>query len=257
MAAYADKTQDRQSQAATAEAGARIGTSGTHTGFKDNRPEAAVQRRLQETVDGSGQMARLETATRLMQPKPARAMPAQLVLITGPAGADIDVTEVPDGVVPVCLDSIEGTVKFYRRSAGITEGWNDTDLFYTKDGGNLVQVTTAFVNGYWDPKYDGFAQIGGPDWTKNCHDYAKAAGFGAKIDDFDGADALRGLIADNGHYVLKLSYHWMRVQRTGADAVTIRQKDGESAIYEKAFNTSGALEHITGKSSTGIVYRGA
>jgi hypothetical protein len=89
----------------------------------------------------------------------------------------IDVTEVED-YLPNCVDNGEATRKMYRRTAGITSGWNDTDLFYADGDGPLVQITTATVNAYWNPKYEGFAQASGPNWTVNCEEYGKAGGFG-------------------------------------------------------------------------------
>ena len=182
----------------------------------------------------------------------------QLVQKQGPgAQGSIDVTEIAD-YVPNCIDDVSvADRKFYRRTNGITSGWNDTDLFYADGDGALVQVTTATVNGYWDPKYAGFAQESGPSWTLNCEDYAKAAGLGAKVGDYTSTETLTALITANRNYVLGLSYHWMRVAKTGDNAIAIKQKDGESAVYTKDFTLSGALEYILNKRSDGgTVYNG-
>jgi hypothetical protein len=168
----------------------------------------------------------------------------------------IDVTEV-ENYLPNCVDNLDPTRTMYRRTAGITSGWNDTDLFYADGDGALVQITTAMVNAYWNPKYDGFAQASGPDWTVNCEDYAKAGGIGAKAGDYVSTATLSALIRDNGNYVLELSFHWMRVAKTGADAITIRQKDGESAVYTKDFALEAGLTYILNKRSDGgTVYAG-
>jgi len=39
--------------------------------------------------------------------------------------------------------------------------------------------------------------------------------------------------------------------KTGADAVTIQQKDQESSVYKKAFTLDGALTYILDKRSAG------
>jgi hypothetical protein len=255
MAAHADNEQ--KSQSSIAGKSRRGGDPAFQ--FADNRLEATAQRRLQDKVDNSPQAKQLSMTNRMLQSRQAGPLPrsgpsmvAQLVSIRGPAGDNIDVTLVPDGYVPVCLDSVEGDVKFYRRSDGITEGWNDTDLFYTVGDGDLVQLTTERVNSHWDPKYTDFAKDSGPDWTRNCKDYATGGGEpGTKLGDYTNTDELAALLPENGNYVLQLSFHWMKVQKTGADAFTIRQKDGESAVYSKDFNKADALEYILNKLSTG------
>jgi hypothetical protein len=136
----------------------------------------------------------------------------------------------------------------YKRNGGITAGWNNTDLFYADGDGDLVQITTKMVNDYWDPKYEGFAQLSGPDWTKNCEDYAKANGTGEELGNYTSTETLAALITDNGNYVLKMANHWMRVEKSGSNAITIRQKDGESAVYSKNFTVSEAFEYILSKS---------
>lgn len=141
--------------------------------------------------------------------------------------------------------------KFYTRSGGITSGWNDTDLFYADGDGALVQITTAMVNGYWDPKYEGYEKLSGPDWTKNCEDYAKAGGFGDKLGDYNSKDTLSALLGTQRGYVLNMGYHWMRVAKTGDDALTIQQKDQESAVYKKDYSLDAGLTYILDKYSTG------
>jgi hypothetical protein len=167
----------------------------------------------------------------------------------------IDVVE--DDFLPNCVLDLEIPTRImYRRTGGIANGWNDTDLFYADGEGPLVQITTAMVNDYWDPKYAGFTQLSGPDWTVNCEDYAKAGGFGAEIGSYANAEELGQRIEAQRGYVLKLSFHWMRVAKTGDDAVTIQQKDGESAVYRKVFTLQGALTYILEKRSEGgVVYR--
>ncbi|MBD2363400.1 hypothetical protein [Anabaena sp. UHCC 0399] len=178
---------------------------------------------------------------------------AQRVKKTPPSGGtEIDVEELDDDYLPNCVDNGNLNRKGYRRSGGITNGWNDTDLFYADGDGPLVQITIKMVNDYWDSRYEGFEKLSGPDWTKNCEDYAKEySGFGGKIGDYKDSEELAGLIQDNGKYVLQLSFHWMSVQKTGEDSITIRQKDGESAVYEKTFNLKDGLAYILGKRSAG------
>ena len=176
----------------------------------------------------------------------------QRVTRVGPDGEELEVTEVVD-YLPNCVDNLDPERKMYRRSTGITEGWNDTDLFYADgDDGALVQITVEMVDSYWDPKYDGFTNNEGQDWTVNCEDYAKGfAGEGNESGDYTDTEELAALLPDTGRYVLKLSHHWMSVDKTGDDAVTIRQKDGESAVYSKDFDLAGACEYILGKRSDG------
>jgi len=263
MAAHADKRHEQKSPSDSAVKARRSGGAAVQP--SDNRPEAAAHRKLQDDADNSPQAKQLAMTSRILQSRevgtfsgPGPRLVAQLVLKKGPAGTDIDVTEVPDGYVPGCLDSVSGDVKFYRRSDGITEGWNDTDLFYTVENGDLVQLKTETVNAHWDPKYSGFSKVSGPDWTKNCKDYATGGGEpGAKLGDYENAEQLGALLAENGNYVLHLSFHWMKVEKTGANVFTIRQKDGESAVYSKNFTKDGALEYILDKRSDGgTVHRG-
>ena len=179
----------------------------------------------------------------------------QRVTKKGPDGNDIEVTEVDD-YLPNCVDNNDISRKMYRRNGGITEGWNDTDLFYADGDGDLVQITTAMVNDYWNPKYEGFEQVSGPDWTKNCEDYAKADGEGEESGNYSSTEELAELLPDNGSYVLKLGFHWMRVEKTGDDAITIKQKDAESAVYSKSFTVSDACEYILEKRGFGgTVYK--
>ncbi|HEY8027127.1 MAG TPA: hypothetical protein VIF60_21480 [Burkholderiaceae bacterium] len=263
MATHADKEPKSQPSPAVNSRGG----SDAALHFVDNRAEATAQRRRQDKVDDSAQVKQQATTNRILQwrqavplagPAFGKSMIAQLVSKRGPAGTDIEVTEIPDGYVPGCLDSVDGVVKFYRRSDGITEGWNDTDLFYTVDEGNLVQLTTETVNTHWDQKYPNFAKASGPDWTRNCEEYATGGGEpGTKLGDYTNAEQLDALLGGNGSYVLHLSYHWMKVEKTGADAFTIRQKDGESAVYTKNFNKADVLEYILGiRSAGGAVHRG-
>jgi hypothetical protein len=158
--------------------------------------------------------------------------------------------------LPVSVDNLSPARKMYRRSTGITSGWNDTDLFYADGEGALVQITIATVNEYWDAKYAGFEKLSGPDWTRNCEDYAKAGGFGAKLGDYNSSETLAAQIEAVRGYVLEMGSHWMRVAKTGANAVTIQQKDQESSVYKKDFTLDAALTYILDKySAGGKVYR--
>jgi hypothetical protein len=163
----------------------------------------------------------------------------------------IDVTEEED-YLPNCVDNLDPERKMYRKTDGITSGWNDTDLFYADGNGPLVQITIKMVNDFWDPKYEGFDRIAGPDWKVNCEDYAKGyAGAGSKAGDFTQASELKSLLSENKKYVLELGYHWMSLDKTGDNAVTIRQKDGESGVYEKPFDLDGCCAYVMDKSSRG------
>lgn len=234
--------------------------------FNDARPSQLAQLQQQATMHKSPRSLALQSMVQLVSSRsPASAVHSnpnrgvlQLVQKTGPDDQGmIEVDEVED-YVPNCVDNGEISRKFYRRSEGITSGWNDQDLFYA-DGeeGALVQITVAMVNDYWDPGYDGFAKLSGPDWIKNCEDYAKTDGFGEELGDYTDTETLTSLIAVDGSYVLKLSFHWMRVVKTGADALTIRQKDGESAVYSRDFNLQNGLAYILAKREAGgTVYNG-
>ena len=224
--------------------------------FADSRPELAAQLQLQELAHNSPVNSQLKAMVQLKAKAPLVPV-TQLEQKQGPDGQGmIDVTEVAD-YVPNCVDNGELSRKFYRRTSGIASGWNDQDLFYADGDGALVQVTVAMVDAYWNPKYEGFAQVSGPDWTVNCEDYAKSSGFGSKVGDYTNSETLSPLIQSNGNYVINMGYHWMRVIKTGADAVTIRQKDGESAVYGKDLNLADALAYIMSKyGSGGAVYNG-
>lgn len=237
----------------------------TLAGFVDARPEVAAQLQLQEMANNSLQTRQLKSLAQMTISNPTLTARAtqhagvmQLVEKQGPDDQGMIEVEELDDYLPNCLGNDVESRRFYRRSSGITNGWNDQDLFYADgDDGALVQVTVAMVNAYWDPKYDGFAKLSGPDWTKNCEDYAQTDGFGDEVGDYDSAETLSPLIQDNGSYVLKLGYHWMRVIKTGEDAITIQQKDGESAVYSKNFNLANALNYIIEKRGFGgTVYRG-
>jgi len=191
----------------------------------------------------------------------ARLAVAQMAQKQGPGDQGmidvVDLTTEEGEYLPNCVDNQEATRKGYRRSGGIDKGWNDTDIFYADGAGPLVQITVKMVNDYWNPKYEGFDQESGPDWTVNCEDYAKAGGFGEEVGAYNSKETLSAKLTDNGNYVLQLSYHWMRVAKTGADAITIRQKDGESAVYKKDFNLDAALEYIMAKRGAGgTVFKG-
>ena len=233
--------------------------------FIDARPETAALLQLKEAANNSPQAQQLKSLAQVASSAHSAFMvsahqhgnPVQLEQKQGPGEQGmIDVTEVAD-YVPNCVDNGELSRKFYRRTSGIASGWNDQDLFYADGDGALVQVTVAMVDAYWNPKYQNFTQLSGPDWTVNCEDYAKSSGFGSKVGDYTNSETLSPLIQSNGNYVINMGYHWMRVIKTGADAVTIRQKDGESAVYGKDFNLADALAYIMNKyGSCGAVYNG-
>jgi hypothetical protein len=163
-----------------------------------------------------------------------------------------EVVEI-ENYVPNCVDNGELSRKAYKRNDGIIRGADDTDLFYADGDGELVPVTVTMVNAYFDPLYEGFEKISGPDWRKNCEDYAKEyAGFGAKIDDYSNTGELTPLISNQGRYVLQLSYHWMSVDNTNGASVTIRQKDGESAVYQRTYDSvQNAAAYILSKRGAG------
>lgn len=261
MNTHADKTPENKSQSlANGLAQTQSGSEGTFQ-FMDERPEALVQRKLQEIANKSPKTKQLKAfqdqANNSIGAKQVHQLQQKVVqreTKKGPDGGNIEVTEVDD-YLPNFIDNGKLSRKMYRRTAGITQGWNDTDLFYADGEGDLVQMTIKMVNDYWDPKYEGFAQASGPDWTKNCEDYAKSGGAGTKSGEYTNKGELTSLLPDIGHYVINMSYHWMRVEKTGADAVTIRQKDGESAVYTKDFNLNAACEYIIEKGGTGSVYK--
>lgn len=168
----------------------------------------------------------------------------------------IDEVEEIDDYMPICIDNGQASRKAYKRNAGAIRGESDTDLFYRDGEGPLVPITVTMVNAHFDPIYSGFAKISGPDWQKNCEDYAKEGGFGAKSGDYTSSEELVPLVRNQGTYVLKLSNHWMRIQNTNGSSVTIRQKDAESAVYERTYDTvQAAADYILTKlSSGGSVY---
>lgn len=228
--------------------------------FADNRPEAAVQLALQALADQSPRARSFAATSQLARSRHAAATPSmasravtQLVLKNGPGGTQIDVEEDAD-YLPACFDA-EGVDVirhwvFYKRPGASIAAWNDTDFFYAdRDGaGDLVQITSAVIHGYFDRKHPDFARTGGVDTTKNCQDYATEGQVGTHANDFGDARTLTHYLGQLaiGHYVVKKgSFHWLRLQKTGADAFTIRQKDGESAIYSKNFDLAGASAYIS------------
>lgn len=221
----------------------------------DKRAEALVQRMLQKELDTSQRVKDLQAISRMQRGE----MPtvAQLVLKKGPDDHDVNVTLIED-YMPNFLDAVvSGDENFY--CINDPEEWNDTDYFYDGKDGKLVQATIAMVNTYWDPKYEGFERHGGPARKVNCEDYAKAGGIGGKKGEYDSADSARlgDLLSANGKYVVKLSHHWLKVEKTGEDAITISQKDGESAVYSKSFTKEAAILYICNKTpNNGIVYEG-
>lgn len=272
MKTHADKTGDNKSQAVANSLPKTESKGESALQFTDNRPETVAQRKLQEMANNSPAVMQLKAVQQMAdhflqgqqvhQLLQSATLPVvQRVTKKGPDGNNIEVTKVED-YLPNCLGDPEDFSNdprtMYRRNGGIENGWNDTDLFYTStDEGDLIQITTAMVNAYWDPKYPGFAKLSGPDWIVNCEDYAKADGFGAKLGDYDSKERLIELLPAVGNYVLQLSWHWMRVLKTGDDAITIRQKDGESAVYAKDYDVSDACDYILEKHSMGgTVYRG-
>ncbi|HEY0733279.1 MAG TPA: hypothetical protein VGD69_00080 [Herpetosiphonaceae bacterium] len=167
-----------------------------------------------------------------------------------------EVDEIDDYLPNCVLDLEKPDRKTYKRDQGKIKGESDTDLFYRDGDGPLVPITVAMVNAFFDPRYEGFEKISGPDWSKNCEDYAKASGFGAKIGDYTSSATLIPLVRDQGTYVLELSHHWMRVHNTNGSSVTIRQKDGESAVYERTYDSveTAAAYILTKRGAGGTVY---
>jgi hypothetical protein len=261
MNTQADKTPENKSQSlANGHALHQNSDEGTFQ-FVDKRPEALAQRKLQEIANNSSKIRQLKATqdniNNSIQAKQIHQLQQKVVQLAskkGPDGSNIEVAEV-DNYLPNFIDNGDLSRKMYRRNAGITEGWNDTDLFYADGEGDLVQMTIKMVNDYWDPKYEGFAQLSGPDWTKNCEEYAVADGAGTKSGEYKNKGELTALLPDVGNYVINMYHHWMRVEKTGADTITIRQKDGESAVYTKNFNLNAACEYIIGKGGTGSVYK--
>lgn len=152
--------------------------------------------------------------------------------------------------LPNCVDNDDLKRKFYRRSDGITSGWNNTDLFYADGDGELMQITEEMVNKFFDAKYPGWTRTGTPDWVKNCEDYAKSSeGYKESNkksyinNDSNSKEKLKEILTTVGNYVINISYHWMRVERN-EKGITIRQKDGESAVYSKEFTLDGGINYI-------------
>jgi hypothetical protein len=218
----------------------------------DKRAEAAVQRKRQDQLDASRSVKELQAISRMQA--------AQLQMIDGPDGTPIDVTLMFD-CLPVFLEDViaDDADYCYCRTGKKPGEWNDTDYFYIGDDGRLVQTDVAMVNTYWDAKYPGFARTGVPVIGVNCEDYATG---GKKLQNPKGGylkaekTKLGELLAADGNYVVNFAHHWLKVETAG-DSLTIRQKDGESAVYSKSFTRQAAIEYICDKTPVnGVIYPG-
>jgi hypothetical protein len=249
MNAYADKTHGKLNHPAK--------SGRTANAFIDQRTEAAVQRMRQGALDASPGVKDLQ-AISLMQ-RVGESSVAQLELKKGPSGEDIEVTLI-ENYMPVFLDDVVGLDQnFYCRTGSDPADWNNQDYFYDGKDGKLILATADMVNAHWDPKYVDFARQGAPSRHLNCEEYAKAGGLGAEKGKYNQADptTLSDLFSADGKYVVKLSHHWLKVEKTGANAITITQKDAESAVYSKSFTKQGAVDYICNKTpDEGTVYAG-
>ena len=249
MNAYADKPNGKRNHPASS---GRIAPA-----FADRRAEAAIQRMRQDALDASPGVKDLQ-AISLMQRVGVPSV-AQLALKKGPSGEDIEVTLIKD-YMPVFLDDVVGLGQnFYCRTGSDPADWNNQDYFYDGKDGKLILATADMVNAYWNPKYADFERLGAPSRHLNCEDYAKAGGIGAEKGKYSQADpkTLSDLFSADGKYVVKLSHHWLKVEKTGANAITITQKDAESAVYSKNFTKQGAVDYICNKTpDEGTVYGG-
>lgn len=224
-------------------------------GLTDQRAAAVTQRRLQAMADQSPRAVQLAAIDTML-----RAGVAQLERKAGPDGNEIEVTPIAD-YMPVCLDeTASARAVFYYRGSEEPAEWNNTDYFYAEPDGQLVQVTVDQVNQFWDARYQGFEKLAPPSRQMNCEDYAKdERSDGASVGTFDRENSARlaELLTEDRKYVVQLSFHWMRVEKTSDAAVTIRQKDAESAVYTKTYAKADAVAYICSKlPNQGTVYQG-
>jgi hypothetical protein len=172
-------------------------------------------------------------------------------------GGTVDVVELSQDWVPRMLDD-KPAAKVWKRTGTNPVSYNG-DTFYSDGDDQLHPLTADVVNAYWDRKYPDFTRSGSPTPLSNCEDYAKGGpninyrdGVRYNLEDQDDRASLKGVL-DNGRHVLQLGAQQLTAHFVVADNqnnnVTISQKDGDSAIYERVMSSVDAVAYVRSKQS--------
>lgn len=177
-------------------------------------------------------------------------------------GGTLDVEELDGDVWASRMfdEQAIANLKIWKRTGSTPAGYNG-DTYYSGDDERLHALTADSVNAYWDRKYAGFTRSGSPTPLQNCEDYAKGGqsyrdGVTYDLDQETDRNRLQEVL-EAGTQVLqlgtvRLTAHFLIAEKTDTN-VTIRQKDGDSAIYHKVMTPQAAVEYIRTKHSKAIV----